>query len=183
MDIDPETKRFLPGNRANPSGKGGFGDHPEHRNDGRWRSEDSDSYWMNKFARMTVAELKEWDKRSDRDITVAQKRALERTKESLRDAAESKEAIPAHDMVLDRTVGKPRFTMDNNIGSQDGNSLELVIQSPDSEDDDDLEDDGAEESKAQMLRSTYTTGGTPLSSFYKEQTRQKTDRGGDNESS
>lgn len=133
-DSKPQAGGFAPGNNANPTGKGGFRDHPEHRSSGRWDPDDSDSYWMNRFARMTLAELKTWEAKPEADITVAQKRALERTLESLRDAGSHKEAIPAHDLILDRTVGKPKMTVDQNVGGQDDNRLELVIQSPDSED-------------------------------------------------
>ena len=41
----------------NPTGKGGFGDHPENACHGRWRKEDSYTYNVNKFGRMTDIEL------------------------------------------------------------------------------------------------------------------------------
>ncbi|QHJ77946.1 MAG: hypothetical protein [Caudoviricetes sp.] len=121
---------------SNPDGRGGFGDHPEHRADGRWSPETSDRYWMGRFGRMTLSELAQWQTKSDDEITVAQKRALERTIESLRDAAKSREAIPAHDLILDRTEGKPRIAIDNNIGAQGDTSLELIIKSDDDKDND-----------------------------------------------
>lgn len=124
---------------SNPKGIGGFGDHPEHRADGRWSPETSDRYWMGRFGRMTIAELNMWQVKRDDEITVAQKRALERTLESLRDAAKSKEAIPAHDLILDRTEGKPRIAIDNNIGAQGDTALELIIKSDDDKDDDNTE--------------------------------------------
>lgn len=43
----------------NPTGKGGFGDHPENACKGRWRKEDSYTYNVNKFGRMTDIELQE----------------------------------------------------------------------------------------------------------------------------
>lgn len=43
----------------NPTGKGGFGDHPENACHGRWRKEDSYTYNVNKFGRMTDIELQE----------------------------------------------------------------------------------------------------------------------------
>lgn len=43
----------------NPTGKGGFGDHPENACNGRWRKEDSYTYNVNKFGRMTDIELQE----------------------------------------------------------------------------------------------------------------------------
>lgn len=43
----------------NPTGKGGFGDHPENACHGRWRKEGSYTYNVNKFGRMTDIELQE----------------------------------------------------------------------------------------------------------------------------
>ena len=43
----------------NPTGKGGFGDHPENACNSRWRKEDSYTYNVNKFGRMTDIELQE----------------------------------------------------------------------------------------------------------------------------
>lgn len=43
----------------NPTGKGGFGDHPENAAHGRWRKEDSYTYNVNKYGRMTDIELQE----------------------------------------------------------------------------------------------------------------------------
>jgi hypothetical protein len=43
----------------NPTGKGGFGDHPENACHGRWRKEDSYTYNVNKYGRMTDIELQE----------------------------------------------------------------------------------------------------------------------------
>lgn len=43
----------------NPTGKGGFGDHPENACSGRWRKEDSYTYNVNKYGRMTDIELQE----------------------------------------------------------------------------------------------------------------------------
>ena len=41
----------------NPTGRGGFGDHPENRSDGRWDKKNSQSYWLNFFNSLTVEEL------------------------------------------------------------------------------------------------------------------------------
>lgn len=43
----------------NPTGKGGFGDHPENACHGRWRKEDSYTYNVNRYGRMTDIELQE----------------------------------------------------------------------------------------------------------------------------
>ena len=44
----------------NPNGKGEFGDNPQNRNKGYWKSEDSISFQYKRFLKMTVAEIKEW---------------------------------------------------------------------------------------------------------------------------
>ena len=48
-------KGFVP----NPTGKGGFGDHPENASKGRWRKEESYTYNVNRYGRMTDIELQE----------------------------------------------------------------------------------------------------------------------------
>jgi len=44
----------------NPTGKGGFGDHPENRNPGGWKPEYTYSYQCRRFMNMTVEEFKNW---------------------------------------------------------------------------------------------------------------------------
>lgn len=80
----------------NPTGKGGFVDHPENRSSGTWRKEDSISYQYNKLMRMKPSELATFEPE-----TVAQDIALARIKEAkkvtgLSDARE----------ITDRTEGK-----------------------------------------------------------------------------
>lgn len=43
----------------NPTGKGGFGDHPENANRGYWHPEDSYSFNLRKYGKMTDIELQE----------------------------------------------------------------------------------------------------------------------------
>ena len=63
-------------NVPNPTGKGGFGDNPQNRSNGRWSGEDSVPYQYNKLIRMTVAKFKEWLKEhSEDDRTVAEELA------------------------------------------------------------------------------------------------------------
>jgi hypothetical protein len=42
----------------NPEGAGGFGEHPEHRSNGRWSKENSYVYWLNFFKNLTLSEFK-----------------------------------------------------------------------------------------------------------------------------
>jgi len=46
----------------NPTGKGGFGDHPENRNPGGWKKTETFRYWFEIFKEMTVTELKKWQR-------------------------------------------------------------------------------------------------------------------------
>lgn len=46
----------------NPKGKGGFGDNPQNRNAGYWKSEDSIPFNQKMFLRMTEAEFESWKK-------------------------------------------------------------------------------------------------------------------------
>jgi hypothetical protein len=80
----------------NPSGKGGFADHPENRNPGGWKKEGSISYQYNRLMRMTPDEI-----RLFKAETVAQKIALARITEALKvgGLSETKE-------ITDRTEGK-----------------------------------------------------------------------------
>lgn len=84
----------------NPEGKGGFGENPHNRSNGRWKKEDSISYQYNMLMRLPFEELK-----SFKPETVAQKIALKRimiaiTSEGLNDTRE----------ITDRTEGKaPQF--------------------------------------------------------------------------
>jgi len=85
----------------NPSGKGGFGDHPELRNNGgRPNSIESPTYWMRLFLSMTVDEFKKWHELTkDSQRSVASALAFARVLNARRDLAEFKE-------VMDRTEGK-----------------------------------------------------------------------------
>lgn len=41
----------------NPTGKGGFGDHPENRNPGGWKKEDTPRYKLEQMMKMSEEEL------------------------------------------------------------------------------------------------------------------------------
>jgi hypothetical protein len=47
------TNQVIP----NPTGKGGFGDHPEHRNDGSWKKEDTPRFKLEQMMKLSEAEL------------------------------------------------------------------------------------------------------------------------------
>lgn len=85
----------------NPSGKGGFGDHPENRNPGGWNKEESISYQYNYIMRMTPDEYNAFVPQ-----TIAQKIAHERIKVAVTTAGlnDAKE-------ITDRTEGKAPQTV------------------------------------------------------------------------
>lgn len=84
----------------NPTGKGGFIDHPENRSDGRWNPKNTFSFQMNRFKNMTIAELEEWNKTTPKNTrTVAEDLAFRRVLNATDRLDEFKE-------VADRTEGK-----------------------------------------------------------------------------
>lgn len=88
----------------NPTGKGGFGDHPENRNPGGWDKTKSISYQYNRMLRMTDKEWEELTKRIESGDTFrAERIAYKRIKEADNDLQTTKE-------ITDRTEGKaPQF--------------------------------------------------------------------------
>jgi len=89
----------------NPTGKGGFGDHPENRNPGGWNKEMVFSYQYRRFMNMT---LEEWNAFRvlplDKKTVVEELafNAVQRAKESLADVKE----------ITDRTEGKAPQSID-----------------------------------------------------------------------
>lgn len=106
-----EGGRFAPGNNANPTGKGGFGERPEHRNSGRWDKETSISWWYNKILRMTDEEYDAFkpDSRSQR-IALSRITEAEGTGEL---------ALKSTKEITDRTEGRPRQDIDMNIDGEE----------------------------------------------------------------
>ena len=47
------TKQVVP----NPTGKGGFGDHPENRNDGSWKKEDTPRFKLEQMMKLSESKL------------------------------------------------------------------------------------------------------------------------------
>ena len=45
------------GDVNNPTGKGGFGDNPQNKANGRWSKDTSISYWYNHLIRMNISEF------------------------------------------------------------------------------------------------------------------------------
>lgn len=93
----------------NPTGKGGFGDNPQHRSDGRWQKEDSISYQYNMLIRLSVGEFNKWlEKYPEDKRTMAQDVAHKAVMEAREDLAYLKE-------ITDRTEGKPTQRLEAEI--------------------------------------------------------------------
>lgn len=115
-NIDMTTKQAKDMNR-NPTGKGGFKERPNDRNDGRWKKDDSISYQYNKLLRMSPDEFKEY-----KPETMAQKIAYKRLSISVTEAGlyDTKE-------ITDRTEGKAPQTIDmTSNGETIGKTVEVV---------------------------------------------------------
>ena len=84
---------------GNPTGKGGFGDHPEHRSDGRWDKNNSFSYWLNYFKTLTIQQFKDYKDEHEHDMTMSCLAAYARVSNMIKDLNE-------FNVVADRTEGR-----------------------------------------------------------------------------
>jgi len=90
---------------GNPTGKGGFGDHPENRNPGGWKPEYTFSYQYRRFMNMTVEEFKQWkDVTADKDKTMVEELAYVAVLKARSDIRDRQE-------ITDRTEGKAPQTV------------------------------------------------------------------------
>jgi hypothetical protein len=106
----------------NPTGKGGFGDHPENRNPGGWKPEFTFSYQYRRFMNMTVEEFKAWkDTTADKDKTMVEELAYVAVLKARSDIRDRQE-------IADRTEGKAPQTIsvDGGFFKQDKLKLEVV---------------------------------------------------------
>lgn len=88
------------GDVNNPNGKGGFGDNPQNKANGRWSKDTSVSYWYNYLIRLSVSEFEKFVPE-----TIAQDLAYKSIIEAKSELAYLKE-------VTDRTEGKPHQQTD-----------------------------------------------------------------------
>lgn len=90
----------------NPTGKGGFGDNPQNRNNGTWDSTQSISFQYNKLIRMTVEEIKTWLTDNPDDVrTMAQELAYNAVLKARKELKYLTE-------VTDRTEGRAKQSLD-----------------------------------------------------------------------
>lgn len=108
-----------PGTINNPTGRGGFQSHPELRSNGRWDKNNSISYWMNLFIRLSVKDFRSWeDDHAESERTVAQSIAYARVHSSRADLKET-------EFVTNRTEGYPKQPMEH---SGEINGLENLTE-------------------------------------------------------
>ena len=106
----------------NPTGKGGFGDHPENRNPGGWKPEYTFSYQYRRFMNMTVEEFKAWkDLTADKDKTMVEELAYVAVLKARSDIRDRQE-------ITDRTEGKAPQTVivDGGFFSKEKLKVEVV---------------------------------------------------------
>lgn len=86
----------------NPTGKGGFGDHPENASPGGWKPEYTFSYQYKRFLNMSVDEFKEWQtKTKDQEKTMVEELAYVAVFKARTEFKERQE-------VTNRTEGMPK---------------------------------------------------------------------------
>ena len=81
----------------NPTGKGGFAEHPEHISPGGFKKEATYGYWLSYFKNLPLEEFVKYPKSA---MNMAAAGAYQRVKKSVENLQEFKE-------VADRTEGKP----------------------------------------------------------------------------
>jgi hypothetical protein len=106
------------GQIINPTGKGGFQERPEDINrGGHWRPEDTQSFCLRGFMRMSEEEFNKWlEKNPPNKRTVAQILAYERIQKARKDLVNYKE-------VTDRAEGKARQYTDINMQGEKINTI------------------------------------------------------------
>ena len=99
----------------NPSGKGGFGDNPQNKANGRWSKETSISYWYNHLIRLELSDFEEFEPK-----TMAQQLAYNAIVDSKKELGYLKE-------VTDRTEGRAFQSNDITTNGKDINSIPPTI--------------------------------------------------------
>ena len=112
-------KKHIP----NPTGKGGFREHPENMSGGYWNSEDSIGFQYKKLIKMTVDEFKRWMKDyPEKERTIAQELAYQSVLKARKDLAYLKE-------VTDRTEGRASQSIDMTSGGKPIPILDYIKKS------------------------------------------------------
>ena len=101
--------RVMTRRNNNPKGKGGFGDHPENRSNGKWSKDTSVSYWYNKLGRMDNAEFKTF-----KPANPFQEIAYKRVQAAI-STADGELALKNTKEITDRVEGRPKQDIDLDI--------------------------------------------------------------------
>ncbi len=107
-----------PGQKLNPTGKGGFQDHPELRSNGRWSKETSFRYWLSYFKTLPLKEFSQYKNRNP-NICMAALAAWARVAKAIEKLEEFKE-------VANRTEGMP--TQRTELTGKEGVPLVFDVQ-------------------------------------------------------
>lgn len=100
---------FQKGDIGNPTGKGGFGDHPDNRNKtGHWNPDTSLSYQLNRFKAMSLSDIKHYLLEHDIDTLLPMEIAALRSLISVTSSGtDHKEQLDWLSFIADRSEGKP----------------------------------------------------------------------------
>jgi len=132
------TTKQVPAKKAsnNPTGKGGFADHPENRSDGGWDKADSISYQYNSLMRFSPKQLATF-----KPETVAQEIALMRLQQ-----ARMRSGLGDAKEITDRTEGKAAQSIDLTSG---GDKLSVALVQYIGNDSNDNQDPGQDTGSVQ----------------------------------
>lgn len=122
--MSDENKETTTQQVTNPTGKGGFGDHPENRNPGGWKPEFTFSYQYRRFLNMSKEEFDTWIENNPKRTMVedAAYYAVKDAKTSLGNRVE----------ITDRTEGKAPQTISVDGGFFKADKLKLEVVDGDS---------------------------------------------------
>lgn len=102
------------GDVNNPTGKGGFGDNPQNKANGRWSKDTSISYWYNYLIRLDIKDFEDFE-----ITTIAQQLAYNAI-------IEAKDELGYLKEVTDRTDGKSIQPTDITSGGDKIQSVQPV---------------------------------------------------------
>jgi hypothetical protein len=112
--------RKTPGWNPNPTGKGGFAEHPENRSPGGWDKNNTFSYWMNYFKSITVPEFEKYEKENHDTMTMSCLAAYARVGKMVKDLTEFQ-------VVANRTEGMPKQSIEYGVDETIG-EIEVKIK-------------------------------------------------------
>jgi len=112
MSTSKQVKRV-----PNPTGKGGFQERPEDRNNGHWSPENTISYQYRRFLKMSPEELRAFANVPENERTVAMDIAYSQV-------LASRKSLPHTKEITDRTEGKAQQQIDLTTG---GDKLNIAL--------------------------------------------------------